>query len=306
MKIAVLFCFLASSGLSYAKIIEQVKVVVDEQMILKSELSEFEKKIKSENLVNQNLMSLFGLSSNPTQEDILNYLILKKVLVLKSSKEKGGVALDNLADREIQNLASQNNITQDQLRKEIESRGINFNDYKTFIGESSLIRDTIERNVISQVRPSEEDFVSFLKRNDITDIRSSFTFDLDQIFVSKSIQNETKILNQINAQNFKTFFKNPEKYNLDALALGTLKFRDLSSQHQKFVKELDDGELSQPIEENNGFRLFFVNNKTTSYNIPNSPAVQAKQKEFYDNLIKNRFTTWTSNLKQDFFIRINK
>ena len=306
MKALIVLCFLSCATTSLAKVIERIKVVVDEEMILKSELDEFENKIKSESLVNQNLMSLSGLDSKPSEEEILNYLILKKMLVLKSSKEKGGVSLEDLAEKEIKSLASQNNISQDQLKREIESRGINFNEYKTFIGESSLIRDTIERNVISQVRPSEEDFVSFLKRNNIDNIQSTFTFDLDQIFISKSIQSKTKILEQISASNFKNFFNNSEKFNIDALALGTLKYRDLSPQHQKAIKELGNGELSVAIEEPNGYRLFYVNSKNTSYNIPNTPAVQSKQKEFYDNLIKAQFANWTSSLRQDFFIRINR
>lgn len=306
MKFLIFLCLFLSSTSSLARIIEHTRAVIDDQMVLKTEIDDFENKIKSESLINQNLISLSGLNSKPSKEEILDYLILKKILVLKSSKEKGGVSLSDLAEKEIKTLASQNNISKAQLQKEIESRGIDFNDYRNFIGESSLIRDTIERNVISQVRPSEEDFVSFLKRNNIDNIQSTFAFNLDQIFISKSIQSETKLLNQINADNFKTFFNNPETYKIDALSLGNLKFKDLSKRHQKAIKDLNNGELSAPIKEDNGYRLFYVNSKNTSYNIPNTPLVQSKQKEFYDNLVKRQFANWTASIKEDFFIRINK
>jgi hypothetical protein len=297
--------FLIIPSFSSAKVIERVEAVVEGQMVLKSEVQEFKKNSDNQNLINQNLISLVGISEKPTNKEILDYLILKKMLVLQSKKEKGGVTLEELAENEINKLARQNNITADQLKREIISRGIDFEGYKRFIGESSLIRDTIERNVVSQVRPTEEDFVSYLKKNNINTISSSYTYDLDQIFISKGINDQTSLVSKINADNFREYFENAEKYGIDTLALGVLRFREISPKHKPFISAAKVNSITKPIQEENGFRIFYLNSKMTSFNIPNTKEIQALQRKFYDELIKDRFEVWSENIKQDFFVRIN-
>jgi len=289
---------------AYTKTIERVEAVVEGQMVLKSELRSFQKNFNNKSLVNQNLITLAGIKAKPKKKEALDYLILKKMIVLHSSKEKGGADVDAVADREITKLAKQNNVSTSALKSELKTRGVDFETYKKFIGESSLIRDTIERNVVSQVRPTEEDFVSYLKKNDISSIKTSYTYDLDQIFISKGLNDKLKIAKKINSNNFKEYFKNADALGLDVLSLGTLRYREISPRHQSHLKSAK-AESVKVIEEKNGFRIFYVNSKTTSYKIPNTQKIQGLQKVFYDGLIKDRFKSWSDNIKQGFFVRIN-
>ena len=288
-----------------AKVIERVEAVVEGQMVLKSEIQSFQKNLKDKNLVNQNLTTLVGIGEKAKIKDVLDYLILKKMLILQSTKEKGGVTLEELADDEINKLARQNKIRPEQLKSEIKARGIDFYKYKRFIGESSLIRDTIERNVVSQVRPTEEDFVSYLKKNEINTISSSYTYDLDQIFISKGLNEKLNLVNKINNDNFKEYFDKADELGLDALSLGPLRFREISPKHKPFIKAANTESITKPIQESNGYRIFYINSKLTSFNIPNTKAIQELQRKFYDELIKERFKVWSENIKQDFFVRIN-
>ena len=290
---------------SQTKIIERIEAVVEGQMILKSEVQEFKKNAKNKNLINQNLITLAGMDGKTKNKEILDYLILKKMLVLQSKKENEGIAFEEQADKEINTLARQNNITANQLKKEITSRGIDFHSYKKFIGESSLIRNTIERNVVSQVRPTEEDFVSYLKKNNINTITLSYTYDLDQIFISKGLNEKTNLISKINDDNFRDYFENAKEFGIDTLALGSLRFREISPKHKSFIETAKEKSITKPIDEGNGYRIFFINKKTASFNIPNTKKIQALQRKFYDELLKERFKVWSANIKQNFFIRIN-
>ena len=303
LLISLSFIFITSS--LEAKVIERVEAVVEGQMVLKSEVKDFKTNIKQKNLVNQNLTTLVGIDEKSKSKDVLDYLILKKIIILQSKREKGGVTVNELADNEVDKLARQNNITPDQLRKEISNRGIDFSKYKTFIGESSLIRDTIERNVVSQVRPTEEDFVSYLKKNNVSAITSSYTYDLDQIFVSNSINERTNLISKITSKNFREYFNNANDYGIDTLSLGALRFREISPKHKPFIQDAQTETVTSAIKEDTGYRIFYINSKTTSYNIPNTQEIQALQRKFYDELIKARFKVWSESIKQDFFVRIN-
>lgn len=288
---------------SHAKIVERVLAVVEGEMVLLSDLFDFKKKLQKKQLVNENLIDLFGVNEKSSQNKILDYLIAQKIIVLHGKKDLNINDIEDLASGEITNLAKQNNISPEQLKKEISSRGINFEDYKDFIGKSSLIRSTLEKNVISQVRPTQEDLVSYLKQNGVTNIQSSFSYNLDQIFVPLS---EQKILDKINSESFRTYFSESSKFNLDVLSLDNIGTSDLSKTHSDAIKSLEEGQISKPIKENSGYRIFYIKNKSGDFRIPNTPQVQKLQKTYYEERVGSQFKLWYNELKSGFFIRKNE
>jgi len=288
-----------------AKILERVEAVVEGHMILKSEVSTFKKRLTGKKLINQNLIDLVGLQKKASSKEILDFLVLKKLLVAQSTKEKGSLSLQSYIKNEIAQLARQNKMTAQELEKEIVSQGIDFSSYKKFIGESSLIRNTIERNVISQVRPDEEDFVSYLKTNNIKGIATSYIYNLDQVFIPLTVKDASDLTLKINSSNFKNYFKESEKYNLDAVSLGEIRLTELSPQLRDVIKPFQAGSATQALKEQGGYRIFYINSRKTSFNIPNTPEIQKLQRVFYDKLIKQRFKAWSKNIRSQYFVRIN-
>ncbi len=290
---------------SSSRVVERVLAVVEGQMILKSDVQSFQKKLNRKSLVNENLISFLNLETNSkSQEDILNYLIAKKIIIVFSEKDLNISTLDNLIAKELTNLAKQNNISVTQLKKEIMSRGINFEDYKKFIGESSLIRSTLERNVISQVRPTEADFVSYLKRNGIAGIVPTYSYNLDQIYIPKSNPKALELAKTVDKNNFKDFFTS-KVASVETTKLGLLKSSDISKSHAKAIESVKQNNVSSIINESKGFRIFFVNFRRGNFNIPNTSKVRNLQKKYYDSKIKAQFKIWFSEIKPQFFVRIN-
>jgi parvulin-like peptidyl-prolyl isomerase len=288
-----------------AKILERVEAVVEGHMILKSEVSSFKKRLTGKKLINQNLIDLVGLKKKASSKEVLDFLILKKLLVAQSTKEKGSLNLQDSVKNEIAQLARQNSMTPKELENQIVSQGIDFNSYKKFIGESSLIRNTIERNVISQVRPDEEDFVSYLKSNNIKGIASSYIYNLDQIFIPLTLKDASDLALKMNSNNFKNYFKESEKYGIDATSLGDIRLTELSPQLREVIKSYQAGNVTQALKEQGGFRVFYINSRKTTFNIPNTPQIQKLQRVFYDKLIKERFKAWSKTISSQYFVRIN-
>jgi len=301
--LTLIFCL----NFAHAKTVEKVLAVVEGQMILASEVKHFSKKLKTKTLVNENLINFLELNQKqPSSQDILNYLVSKKVITSFALKDLNIASIDTVIEKEVNTLAKQNQITTSQLKKEISSRGIDYNDYRNFIGEASLIRSAIERNVVSKVRPTEEDFVSFLKENGISNIKPSYVYDLDQIYISKDNPDAKKTIQSITSSNFKKYFASADNLNLQALKLGSLKASDLSKTHASTLSKTSENSITKVFEEKSGYRIFYVNLKKGNFQIPNTANVKNLQKKFYDSKIQEQFKIWMSEIKPTFFVRLNK
>lgn len=306
LKLQIFILLFSLSSIAQAKVVESVLAVVEGQMILKSDVKSFQKRLSRKNLVNENLISFLNLKTkSKSEKELLNYLIAKKIITVFAKKDLNISTLDELISKELSGLAQQNKISVKQLKKEIISRGINFEEYKAFIGESSLIRSALEKNVVSQVRPTEEDFVSYLKQNGVSGIVPSYSYNLDQIFVPKSTPKALELAKSITKENFKDFFSSAKEKRIESLHLGSLKSTDLSKSHSKAVSTVSQNSVSSVLTEAKGYRVFYVNSKRGNFNIPNTAKVRSLQKTYYDAKIKNQFDSWFSQVKPQFFVRIN-
>lgn len=295
------------SQAAQAKTVERVLAVVEGQMILASEVNGFSKKLKKKSLVNENLVTFLKLNKrNPSKTDILNYLVSKKIITSFALKDLSLTSTETVIEREIGNLAKQNKISPAQLKKEITSRGIDYENYRQFIGESSLVRSAIEKNVVSKVRPTEEDFVSFLKEKGVKNITPSYIFDLDQIYIPKKTSGSKNLARSIDASNFKKYFSSAEGLGLQAVKLGSLRATDLSAIHSITLVKTPEGSVTKAFEETDGYRIFFVNLKKGNFQIPNTAKIKGLQKKFYDMKIQEQFNIWISEIRPSFFVRLNK
>ncbi len=303
LKLQILTLCLLINSMAQAKIVESVLAVVEGHMILKSDVLAFQKKLSKKTLINENLIPFLNLNTrSKSRKEILNYLISKKIITVFAQKNLNILNLDELINKELLSLAQQNKISIKQLEKEIKARGINFDSYKTFIAESSLIRSALEKNVISQVRPTEEDFVNFLKQNNVSGIVPSYTYNLDQIFISNKSPDALNLAKSITKKNFKDRFKTLKR---ESTKLGSLKDSDLSKAHSKAVFFLQQNNISSVLTETHGYRIFYVNSKHSRFNVPNTARVKSLQKQYYNKKIKTQFDSWFSKIKPQFFVRIN-
>jgi peptidyl-prolyl cis-trans isomerase SurA len=306
MKMTIL-ALLLFTQFAQAKTVERVLAVVEGQMILASEVDSFSAKLRKKNLVNENLITFLKLNqTNPSNKDVLNYLVSKKVITAFALKDLNLTSTESVIETEIGNLAKQNKISTSQLKTEITSRGIDYEDYRQFIGESSLVRSAIEKHVVSQVRPTEEDFVSYLKENGVNNIEPSYLFDLDQIYISKKASDAEKLAKSINSKNFKKYFSSAQSFGFQAVKLGALRASDLSSTHSKSLIQSSEGTISKVFEEASGYRIFYINLKKGNFKIPNTDKIKNLQKSFYDTKIQEQFSLWMSEIRPSFFVRLNK
>lgn len=290
---------------SGSKIVEKVVAVVEGEMILQSEVNSFKDRIKKGYLVNESLLGLFDkkkiLKNN---DELINYLISKKLITVHAAKNNMPITED-VIKKELTNLASQNGISVDKLEKEIKNRGVDFSLYKSFIGESAVTRNLIEREVIARVRPSEEEFLSYLKKEGVSNLEPEYEFDLAQIFLPNEVKNGEQLLKKVNSNNFSSMQDRLIKLGADTDDLGKFKTQDMSPSILKATNGLSRGDVSKILSDTTGNRVIYVKDKLSSLKIPNTKKVQKLQQKFYAENIQIKFDNWLGELKNSYFIRKN-
>lgn len=288
-----------------AKIIEKVVAIVEGEMILKSDISKFKARLKNGELVNLALLGLFDQKKvAATKESILDYLIAKKIILLQAKKEKI-VVNEKLINRELGNLANANSISTKELEQEIKNRGIDLEVYKEFIGETAVTRNVIEREVVSRVRPSEEDFLSYLKKNGVTKINTEYEYELAQIYFSKGIKDARKKIEKITTNNFLSAGQRVSSQEGEYTDLGKLKMGQMSKLISKPLKGLSRGDLTSIISDESGYRVLYVKDRTSSTQIPNTKKVAKLRETFFKANVESQFKNWLNNIKNSFFVRKN-
>ncbi len=290
---------------SGSKIVERVVAVVEGEMILQSEVNNFKNRVKKGYLVNESLLGLFNrkeiLKSN---DKLVDYLISKKIITIHAAKNNMGINED-VIKKELDNLATQNGISVAKLEAEIKNRGVDYDLYKNFIGESAVTRNLIEREVIARVRPSEEEFLSYLKKEGVSNLKPEYEYDLAQIFISKDDKKASSQLKKITKENFTSMQQRLLKLGADTDDLGKFKTNDMSAAILKATNGLSRGDISQVLTDSAGSRVIYVKDKLSSFKIPNTKKVRKLQQKFYAENIQTRFDSWLGELKESYFVRKN-
>jgi peptidyl-prolyl cis-trans isomerase SurA len=134
-----------------------IAAIVDEDVILNSEVHRAVDNIKAQ------------YAKQPGQlppEDILNKQVLERLILLRLQIERasgGGVRVsDNEVNQAVQNIANQNKITLDQLRAQIASEGLSYEDFRNNLKDEITVQRLRQSYVQSRVQVSDTEIDQLL------------------------------------------------------------------------------------------------------------------------------------------------
>lgn len=288
---------LLCSVTSQAKIIDEIIAIVADQVILQSDLSAFQSNIKSQKLVDFEYASLFAnddLEKDPKAQ--INYLVSEK-LFIHNAKKLGlyDSVADNL-DKEIGKIAASNQLTLNELKKEIQKEGVDFEDYKEFTLKSLIRKRVIEQVIASKIDISEADIIQHLQRTGSKTFIPKFEYKLSHILVSRNAD-----IDAIEKSIKKNGFYNSLKYSesdSDRGELGTFKEGEMTPTIEKIVKTLKVNEISEPIYV--GESVFFIklDDKVRVNSLPNTPEVRRVRSELIQQSLSKEIEKWLEDQKE--------
>lgn len=309
--ISILGIYLTSS----AEVVDRIIAVVNNEIVLKSDLETFTKKINKKDMIDDLL--LFGEPIDLLKKDQnkrLDYLINEKILESEIKKLNLSVTMDRV-DQEIRDIAKRNGATKNELINAIKSQGMSLSEYQSFIKNRIERQSLIEQEVSSKIRISEEDVMAEFIRNNPTSDAGSYEYTLAHILFNPkkggaeaALARAQNVLNKLKSgESFETLAEqNSEDTNFNnGGLLGTFKTGDLNETMEQAVRDLDPNQISKVVQTKAGFHIIKVIQKKMGTN----PAFE-RQKErlrstIFDRVFQKQFKNWLEQKKEDAFVRIN-
>lgn len=250
---------------SYQKM-DEIVAIVDEGVILRSELES-----TMQNVLNQ--IRSRGERQPPPQvleEQVLERLIMNQVQIQRA--EQTGIRVtDQEVDRSLSDVARQNNLSLIELRRAVESDGLDFNEFREDVRQQLLTSKLNQRIVESmdQVTDTEVDMLleSDMFGNDEYHL-SQIALQLPQSATPEDMRDAEERIGEIRQQILDGMDFAEAAVNFsdaqDALDGGEVGWRNLNTMPRQIadrIRDLEAGDISEPMLANNSVMLVKVNDR---------------------------------------------
>jgi peptidyl-prolyl cis-trans isomerase SurA len=259
---------LALQAQAVTQILDQVVAIVDDDVIMASELRE---RIAA---VNENLAAR-GIKAPPEDElirETLDRLILESIQLQKGTRV--GVRIsDAQLNAAVQRIAAQNRMGIDEFRQALEARGQSYLEMREQLRREMIIQRVQAGNVNQRVQISEQEvdnFISTQEGQKLTQPEYRILHALlplspgaDPGEVDAASTQVEKLLGRIRSgESFETVVSASEPpYAMSGGDLGWRKLDDLPSLFSEVAPELAMGETSDPIRSDSGLHLVYMADK---------------------------------------------
>ena len=255
---------------SFAKILDQAIVIIENDVITQSE---YQKKLNF--IINQ-----YRISGNPLPADqsafrkqVLESMINTR-LQLNYAKNSGMNVQEWMIDKAMEDMANKSGVSLSEFREKIISQGVDYNVYRSLLKEDLIIREVKRRIVSQKVKVSKKEIQEFIKhQGHIFKENNQYKISMILISISEEPSVEEKSSAKDKIKMIKRKFLNGEKFTSlaknysdsgNALSGGDLGWRKITEVPQMFLDQLENmgiGEISNLIENNNGYYIFYLEDK---------------------------------------------
>ena len=268
MKRSLLFLLLFFSLSANAAIstVDRIVAIVNDDVILQSELN---------NRLKTVIGQLRQRNTKIPSETVLRRQVLERLVLSHlqlQAAERGGIRVDDKTlNASINRIASQNNMSLDQFRSAIENDGFDFSVFREDIRKEMIISRLIQRRVRQRVNVTDQEIDNFLASNKSSGDKNK-EFRLSHILISlpeaasaeqveAAQQKANTVINELRAG---APFKQVAAASSDGQNafeggdLGWRKIAELPSIFVDAVKNMQKGDISDPIRSPSGFHIIML------------------------------------------------
>lgn len=268
LKIVLAVSLLTSSYASQAEVkaLDRVSIVVNDGVILKSEIDALVNTVKQRSLANnQTLPNDRVLKTQATERLIDN--LLKKQMADRMSMRIG----DTQVDQTIANIAQEQKITLEQLKTKLTTEGVNFADYRESMRDDILLGQVERISVRRRVNIAEQE-INNLATQLTEHGQSNVQFQLGHILISHNGDESTEGLKDAreradkviellnNGSDFKriaiTSSGGPKA--LEGGDWGYMNINEMPTLFTDAVKGKNQGDVIGPFKSGNGYHIIKI------------------------------------------------
>jgi peptidyl-prolyl cis-trans isomerase SurA len=299
-----------------AEVVEKTLAVVNNEIILESDLKELQSRIAKPGMVDDALMD--GKSADTLKKDRkaqMDYLINEKILSSEIKRLNLTVTNDRV-EQEFKDMAKRNNVGEAELMSILKGQGINIAEYKIFLKEKIEKQNLMDTEIISKLRISDEDALNEYLKSNPNNKPAIDEFSVSHIFFSPKKggseaaykRAETALSKLRSGENFETLAQQfSEDPNFSAGgALGTFKSGEFIPEIEEAISSLKVGETTGIVKSRLGFHIV----KLTTKKLTPDPKFEKQKDRIKAQLLeasfKRQLRLWLQNKRDDSFIRINE
>lgn len=307
---------LLSSSIASAKVVERVVTVVNDRVILLSDLNNFRKKLTGDGLVDDSLLQMTDRAKLSKDSQALNNHLVDEALIDSEVKKRNLDITFERVEQEIRNILREKNITRNQLKEILAAKGTSMSEYQAFIKTSIERRSLVEREVSSRIKISDDDIAAYHLSTKGPRANQAYEYQLSHILFLPSNGGESaargraeKVGKKIaEGQAFDTLAEqNSEDPNFSQGGLlGTFRSGEMLKEIEDGVRNLKVGETSAPIKTRMGVHIIKVLKKT----VTSDPELDEKRDQIrsllFAEAFKRQFRSWLNQLRDAAFVRVNE
>jgi parvulin-like peptidyl-prolyl isomerase len=299
------------------KIVDRSVAVVNNDIILESDIAKFQKKIKS-----KSFQELFGGVDEKvvqSKEAALQLLIEEKIINQNVKKLELG-ASDQEVEGQIRSIQKRNNISEAQLKERLKQLGTTLADYKESVKRQIERRNLVEREIKPSMEVSEEQLRRFYERNAKSQDKE-VQYRIAHILVeskekkgqpvNKAAEEKANKIFEMVAKNPDSFEKTAQESSDDSSTasnggnLGYFSTSQLSKEFRDIVTRTGVGAITKPVKTAAGYHIIKVLDKKTGdfYTLPKERKDALKNQMLGEEMEK-RMGMWLERKKAEAFIKI--
>lgn len=259
--LAILPLLLLSKAYAAMQVLDQVVAIVDDDIILASELAA---RIE---VINANIQKS-GKQPPPTdqlQRDILEQLIRENIQMQMAARAGVRISDAQLNDA-IARIAAQNRMTLDEFKAALEADGTSYTATREQIRRDMILQRVQQGNVNQRVQITEQEIANLLDSEEgkaLTAPEYRILHALIPITASASLEKETKVREHANAlyqqiqagKSYEELVLNDTQFDIASTDLGWRKAADLPSLIAGLTGSLQKGQTAKPIRSPSGYHL---------------------------------------------------
>ena len=276
---------------------DEIIAIVNDQVILRSEINREIKTLSSSKL----LKEYAQLTERQVLDKILEKMIIDNLLV--QATKRFGISISDIAvENTLRGIAKDKNITINQLRENILNTGQDYQGYVEDLRNSMAVNELYRTQFYSSIRISDDEIENFLK-NETAPGSDEVIYDISEFVIideSKNIGKSTvdEIHNNLSKVGFDQTKKKYMNHKIEINHHGKTKENNLPNIFVASLKNTNANEYTQLIESSRGYHVLKLNevinrgqifvNEYKVYHILMVPDVMTTQDEIKEKLFKLR------------------
>lgn len=305
-----LFFSVLFSHFLWGKTLDKTVAIVNQDVILSSDIDAFQKKLKS-----KQFQETFG-GADPsvlkTREAVLQLLIEEKIVNQQVKKLDLSIT-DSEVDGQIRSILAKNQITENQLKERLKQLSTPFQEYREGIRRQIERKNLVDREIKPSLEITENDLKYFYERNRPAE-ESGQAFQIAHIFVDGKTKNAKEKIDKIyellkeKPENFDNLVKETSEDSStreQGGSLGTYTFSQLAPEFKKTIPNTEVGKFTPPIETKAGYHIVkIVDGKTSDFsNLPKEKK-EALRNQMLTEALEKKMSQWLERKKAESFIRV--